>query len=449
MQRLQEEFSAELATLRGRVDMLEARTSQMEAQQFSATTKLAGEAIFSASGVFGDRKAVPSGRVQGSAGDLTNNEILGDRVRLSLNTSFTGTDLLRTRLQGRDITPFDSTVTGTNTTRLGYDGIENNNSVYIDQLYYNFHLGKKAFVQVDLTNDELVDRGFNLFNPVSSSGAGSISRYGRFSPIYRVANYNLATSSASSGPPSSGISFHYNPTGPIGVELGYFSQNPNIPRNGFGLTDGSYAVLGQLDLNFSKQFGVGLTYAHTYDNPERRSIALFDFTGSLLANAPFGNIPTTNNQYGLEASFRPSSKVTIFGWGGYGQAIAEGTPANSPATSLNGATRLIGSRGSHAEIFYYNAGVAFPDFGKQGSLLTFMFGQSPKLNSSDVQEVFANGKTRTRRDNGTGYSIEGFYRYPLNDHIAVTPGLLVILNPENNNSNPMEYIGTMRTTFTF
>ncbi|MEL6322393.1 MAG: iron uptake porin, partial [Cyanobacteria bacterium J06626_14] len=46
LQRLQEEFAAELATLRGRVDALEARTAELEANQFSTTTKLRGEVIF-------------------------------------------------------------------------------------------------------------------------------------------------------------------------------------------------------------------------------------------------------------------------------------------------------------------------------------------------------------------------------------------------------------------
>ena len=46
LQRLQEEFAAELATLRGRVDALDAKTAKLEAQQFSTTTKLRGEAVF-------------------------------------------------------------------------------------------------------------------------------------------------------------------------------------------------------------------------------------------------------------------------------------------------------------------------------------------------------------------------------------------------------------------
>lgn len=40
LQRLIDEFGTELGTLRGRVDTLEARTSELEAHQFSTTTKL-------------------------------------------------------------------------------------------------------------------------------------------------------------------------------------------------------------------------------------------------------------------------------------------------------------------------------------------------------------------------------------------------------------------------
>ena len=46
LQRLQEEFAVELAALRGRVDSLEARTSELEANQFSTTTRLNGEVLF-------------------------------------------------------------------------------------------------------------------------------------------------------------------------------------------------------------------------------------------------------------------------------------------------------------------------------------------------------------------------------------------------------------------
>ncbi|MEO0648698.1 MAG: iron uptake porin, partial [Cyanobacteria bacterium J06650_10] len=42
IRRLQEEFAAELATIRGRVDTLETDVAELEANQFSTTTKLRG-----------------------------------------------------------------------------------------------------------------------------------------------------------------------------------------------------------------------------------------------------------------------------------------------------------------------------------------------------------------------------------------------------------------------
>lgn len=46
IQRLADEFGAEIATLRARVDALEADTTELEANQFSETTRLFGQAIF-------------------------------------------------------------------------------------------------------------------------------------------------------------------------------------------------------------------------------------------------------------------------------------------------------------------------------------------------------------------------------------------------------------------
>ncbi len=62
LKKMQEEFAAELATLRGRVDGLEARTATLEKQQFSTTTKLRGEVIFSLAGVVGEKPCVAKWR---------------------------------------------------------------------------------------------------------------------------------------------------------------------------------------------------------------------------------------------------------------------------------------------------------------------------------------------------------------------------------------------------
>ncbi|HEY9616707.1 MAG TPA: iron uptake porin, partial [Microcoleaceae cyanobacterium] len=111
LQRLQEEFGAELAALRGRVDGLETRTATLEKQQFSTTTKLNGEAIFAISDTFGD--AVGSDNDDSQA-------IFSDRVRLNFDTSFSGKDRLKTRLNAGNVPNYFGT-TGTNMTRLAFD----------------------------------------------------------------------------------------------------------------------------------------------------------------------------------------------------------------------------------------------------------------------------------------------------------------------------------------
>ena len=82
LQRLQEEFATELATLRGRVDSVEAVTAELEANQFSTTTKLLGEVVAAVTDVFGE-----------TVGD-ENNTVLQARARLEFQSSFTGTDIL-------------------------------------------------------------------------------------------------------------------------------------------------------------------------------------------------------------------------------------------------------------------------------------------------------------------------------------------------------------------
>jgi hypothetical protein len=61
LKRLMDEFGAELAALRGRVDALEARVVQIEATQFSTTTKLRGEVIINVGGINSGEDPSPYG----------------------------------------------------------------------------------------------------------------------------------------------------------------------------------------------------------------------------------------------------------------------------------------------------------------------------------------------------------------------------------------------------
>jgi multidrug efflux pump subunit AcrA (membrane-fusion protein) len=217
VQKLQEEFAAELATLRGRVDALEARTATLEKQQFSTTTKLVGEAIFTIADTFGDRAtrtgngSLLGGVTAGNEATLRDDQtetIFADRVRLNLDSSFTGRDQLRIRLQARNITPFSGAFTGTNETRLGFDG-NNSNSLEVSKVFYRFALSKNFRVQVDATGNEFYNGLVSTTSPFTSSGNGALSRFGRFSPIYR------------SGAAGAGFSFEYKFSDFLALQGGY------------------------------------------------------------------------------------------------------------------------------------------------------------------------------------------------------------------------------------
>ena len=64
----------------------------------------------------------------------------------------------------------------------------------------------------------------------------------------------------------------------------------------------------------------------------------------------------------------------------------------------------------------------------------------PKVTNNDVIE---------REDKDTSLHFELSYRYRLTDRIFITPGFLVITNPEHNANNDTTWVGLMRTSFKF
>ncbi|WP_236504453.1 iron uptake porin, partial [Tychonema sp. BBK16] len=191
LQRLQEEFAAELATLRGRVDALEARTSELEANQFSTTTKLSGEAIF-------------------SVADTTKNNhrdtetVLNYRLRLNLLTSFTGKDTLITGLQAYNIRSFGPNLglsTGAfsglsdSQAKLSFEpqfpGINPQTLSSIDANAIELY---KLLYVFPVTNTITLFAGpkaetsdaFQAITPFAGEGQEAISRFAAYNPVVRV-----------------------------------------------------------------------------------------------------------------------------------------------------------------------------------------------------------------------------------------------------------------------
>ncbi len=442
LRRLVQEFEAELATLGARVDNLEGRVAFLEDNQFSATTKFRGEVSFALSSVFGDEKA------DGSGEDLEDEVVFDNRVRLFLETSFTGEDLLLTRLDALNTVPFgpgegdNPNITGTSMTRLAFDE-GNDNDVAIGKLFYRFSLGEMAaslhqeeeehghghghghgavkgaklsFI-IDAVGGEFNENFANYNEFFSEELTGAISRFGRFNPIYYQ------------GLEGTGASLTYNFNSALNLSLGYLAPNANDPSQKNGLFNGSYAAIAQLGIEPSEGLRLGLTYVRSYYPGGQ--VVVSGETGSELANVPFGeDTATSADQFGLSASLRLSPAFTLSGWGGLTLAHAQDNGFN------NGV--LVGE-GDDATIFNWAVTLALPDFGSEGSLLGFVVGQPPKV--TDIDGGF--------EDDDTSWHLEAQYRYQLTDNIAINPGVFVILNPEHDDNNDTIWVGTLRTIFEF
>lgn len=408
IRKLSQEFQSELATLGARVDNLEGKVAVLEENQFSTTTKLNGEAIFTAAGVFGDEKV--------GGGDLDDNITLSDRVRLNFDTSFTGKDRLRTRLQAGNFVSL-ANATGTDMARLGHDAGGNNN-VTIDEVYYRFPVGDQLRVYLGAFGMD-VDDVFNVHNPYfESSGTGALSRFNRYDPLVYRAPQGAGL----------GVNFKFNDSiGLTGLYLVPDSQASD-PANGSGLFNGSYSAGAQLDVALGKAFDFGVTYLHTYE--PAGSVNLSSSTGSTLAKDPFGlglgDVGTSANRVGIAANWRPTSKINIGGWGGYINAQAEQSGA-------------FASKGDNADVITWAAHLALLDFGGEGNVLGLIGGQPPKLTSSDTGV----------ENSGNSYLIEAQYRLQVNDNITITPGAYVILEPDHVDGAKDIWVATIRTTFKF
>ncbi|MDV3347580.1 iron uptake porin [Leptothoe sp. LEGE 181152] len=133
IRRLQEEFAAELATIRGRVDTLEADVAELEANQFSTTTKLKGQ--------LDAHLVVPF--------DAPNDEdetTFEYRARLNFDTSFTGEDRLRIRFQASDRggegTSSLGQAAGGLASQSGPD--DDQDDISLDDVYYSFPIGSRV-----------------------------------------------------------------------------------------------------------------------------------------------------------------------------------------------------------------------------------------------------------------------------------------------------------------
>ncbi|MDM9385417.1 iron uptake porin [Chlorogloeopsis sp. ULAP01] len=400
LKRLQADFATELEVLQGRLDNLENRVEKIQQQQFSTTTKFEGEVLFAVSGV-------GSGEKIGDSSDrIDSNLTLSSRTRLTFDTSFTGKDRLRVRLQASNLPGIDD-ATGTDMARLAFQS-DSDNQFELSTLEYRFPIGEQAMVYLEAEGGDLDDFFTDTLNPFfSSSSRGSISRFAQRNPIYRQGG-------------GAGVGLLYDLSESISWSLGYLSDDVNEPEVGFGGEE--YGAIAQLTLEPIEDFKVGFTYIHSYNS-------LDTGTGSRRANDPFddNSDAIVADSFGLELTTAVSQSLTVSGWLGFTHATATDLPSNP-----------------EADIFNWALTVAFVDLGRENNVAGIAIGQPPKVTSNEF-EIAA----QSYEDEDTALHLEAFYRFQVNDNIAITPGLLVITNPEHDRDNSTIYVGTIRTTFRF
>jgi Carbohydrate-selective porin, OprB family len=393
LKRLTQEFRAQLSEIDIRIVATDKKISQLQASQFSTTTKLKGEAIFNVTGAV--------------SGSNTNSTVFGERVRLLFETSFSGRDRLWTRLATGNQPGITNNLKNGATpegTQVSEGGTNNTGS--LDWLAYQFPVIDNINLYVPavggLHADYAPTYGSN-FDDITG-GNGALSSFAESSPIYKIGG---GTGIATNLPISSD-------SGLSTISLGYLAGSANTATTNKGLFNGDYALLGQLNFKFGDKFDAGLTYVNSY-HATGNSIYGFGATAGLTgtSQANLNTAGTTANSYGAEFTYRASNSLAFNGF------------------ALNTSANKGGGIGKQ-DLWSYGAGVSLPNVDGKGGLLGLLVGVEPYVAGLG----------------NTPYHIEGFYKYKFSDNISITPGLIYLTAP-NQTSGNSALIGVIRTTFTF
>ena len=292
IRRLQEEFAAELATIRGRVDTLESDVVELEANQFSTTTKLNGDFYthlivpFSSADGFVDDVQVGGASIPATAGNQTGGGQEADATfeyaaLLNFDTSFTGEDRLRVRLLASDsASTLANTESGLNYQYGRRGDLEDN--VGLDNVYYVFPVGNRISATIganSVDSYELVTSTIVPFADNAVAFAGSPEFY----TLYPTGNFGAAVN----------IAFSRN----LVLDAGYASTSSNVNTPDGGLFNDNYYMA---QLNFLTD-GI-LDAAITYMDGSQTEAGTADNTIAGLLSLNFGRFTVAGHYASTDAN---------------------------------------------------------------------------------------------------------------------------------------------------
>jgi hypothetical protein len=427
-------FEKELAVLRGRVDGLEARVGELEATRFSTTTKLSGQATFvvGANAFMGSAINSATNSVNRAPDSLTghprsqvplpNAASFNDDVQLTLDTSFTGKDLLRTNLRAGN---FGSSVFGgepqalaLSTLEVAFEEDAGPNVVGIDKLYYQAPIGKGFTVTLGgrVGQEDMLALWPSVY-PADT--------------ILNVMAVNGAPAAYSKNlGPGAGLWWQNNGFSISGnyVAANGESGNPRVPGSdgGGGLGNSHSGSTGSVQLAYQQEQW-GLAAIWTIVQPETKFVpGATPFTHSAIDR----NIDAATSAWGLSAFWQPLTRPWIpsvsLGWGVNTTTYRAPQPRGSLSTSQS-----------------WMVGLQWTDVFLTGNDFGFAVGQP----------VFATALTGGVTPNDGNVVWEWWYKAQVSDTITITPALIYLSRPlgqETPSGKSFRQLGALvKTTFRF
>jgi hypothetical protein len=441
LKRLMKEFEKELAVLRGRVDGLEAKVGELEANQFSTTTKLKGIATFviGANSFGGDNNSLVD-----KARELQGGTAFNYDVRLIFDTSFTGKDLLRTTLRAGNFadSPFGQPLVGLNATEVGFEencgtGADCGDVVAINRLFYQFPIGANftATIGGRVRQDDMLamwpsaypaDTVLDVFTYAGAPGTYNLNLGAGGGLWWKSGNWSLSANYVSANADSgTTVSSPADCQPELGTCVGGGIGNPTSAQTGT-------VQLGYGGANF------GLAAAYTYTS---------DFYGAVYPgnSTPlatyFGRLDGTNS-VGVSGYWQPTNSGLIpsisFGWG------------LNHTSSEDDSARGFGT----AETQSWYVGLQWADAFIKGNALGMAVGQPTFLTSLERSSVTEDDIDVSKKINDGNYAWEWWYKFQVTDNISVTPALFYLSAPlgqlqKANGESFNNFGGLVKTTFKF
>ena len=440
IRRLQEEFKSEITGLRERIDPLETRTAKLEANQFSTTTQLRGFAAFNLTNAWaGDEvKAEGLNPFNARRDPLSNRPVIrevGEQnitfsnfVVLTLNTSFTGKDLLVTELGSGNGNPgVNNYISAGNFNSGGVSFFDKTvgvdpNDIVLRELLYSLRVANSLRITVgprinwfrffDANAFTFPGTGTSSFNSINSTFLTSTKR-----GAGAVIEWNI----------SKQLEFHL---GYLVESLEFLPGNRPASDPSKGLFEGTNTITAELTYKPSSNANIRLLYQRS--NLDRNSVDQIDLRPIFgVADDGFGGAvrDATADTFGINFDGLMTKGLGVFGRYTYASTHIDPVRVGIEDGRVNAQT--------------FQVGLAFPDLGKRGALATLSFVVPFDILAGEKFLVSGAG------NGGTQYEIEASYYLPLTQNIAVVPGFYVISNINNFDDNPTVFVGNLRTQFSF